>query len=114
MIAAEDLKPGLYVAIRYARQHPLDSEWAHVATPAVYRVLSVALPYAALECLASGRRFPADLSVFELEHLRPEFVATLFPDAAARRESPQPADERDERGYPKPQVLMTIKAPGHR
>lgn len=113
MIPPEDMKPGIFVAVRYARQHPLDDEWAHVATPAVYRVVSVALPYVALEELATGYKFPADVSVFEFEHLRPEFVAAIFPDqltraprAAAHRET---GEDRDEQGYRKPVRLMTIK-----
>ena len=113
-IHPEDLKLGLFVAIRFARAHPQDDVWAHVATPAVYRVIGVALPYVALECVVTKRRFPADVSVFEFEHLRPEFVHALYPEQTAR--TPQAArggeqiDDRDEQGYPKPVRLATIKA----
>lgn len=114
MIPAEDLRASLFVAVRFARQDPRDADWAHVAAPAIYRVLSLALPYVALECLASGRKFPVDASVFEFEQMRPEFVASIFPDqmiraprAAARQE---PQEDRDEQGYRKPVRLATIKA----
>lgn len=107
------MKPGLFVAIRYARQHPLDDEWNHVAAPAVYRVVSVALPYVALEDLASGRKLPADVCVFEFEQLRPEFVAALFPDkmdrTSLRIHNKPVAEERDEQGYRRPVRVMTIK-----
>ena len=120
MIHPEDLKPGLFVAIRYARQHPLDEEWEHVAVPAIYRVLSVALPYVALQFLADGRRFAADVAAYEFEQMRPEFVAAIFPGAAdparapARTPAAPASDDRDELGYPKPVRLATIKAPGQR
>jgi hypothetical protein len=117
-IHPEDMRPGLYVAIRFARQHPQDEDWAHIAVPAVYRILSVAVPYVALECLNTGRKIAADLAVYEFEQLRPEFVAALFPGAiAAPAPAPKaarPADDRDEQGYPKPVRLATIKSPGGR
>ncbi|MDD5301521.1 MAG: hypothetical protein PHS14_00315 [Elusimicrobia bacterium] len=120
MIHPEDLRPGLYVAIRYARAHPLDQDWDHVATPALYRILSVSLPYVALECLASGRRFPADVAAFEFEQVRPEFVAQIHPHLAAAAASPAPTtgsapeDDRDAQGYPRPVRLMTIRSAGQR
>lgn len=117
MIHPEDMRAGLYVAIRFARQHPDDSEWGHIAVPAVYRVLSVALPYVALECLNTGHKLPADVSVYEFEQLRPEFVAALFPgktDPAPAAPAPARADDRDEQGYPKPVRIATIRSPGGR
>ena len=121
MIPAEDLRPGLYVAIRYARQHPLDDRWDHVAAPALYRVTAVALPYVALECLGSGRKFPVDAAVFEFEQLRPEFVAAIHPEVLEWRPTTAPtpapaqtADDRDEQGYPRPVRVMTIKSSGQR
>lgn len=116
MIHPEDMRPGLYVAIRFVREHLLDDVWDQVASPAVYRVVTVALPYVALADLVTGRRFPVDVTLFEFEHLRPEFVEAVHPELA-RRPPPAPSaraatpseNNLDEQGYRKPVRVMTIK-----
>lgn len=128
MIPFDDLRPGLFVAIRYARPAPASDQWTHVPNPRVWRVLGVSAPYVGLEDLATGHRHAFDGAAYEFEHLRPEFVRAIFPEqfpatAAAAQETetrPEPrprrapAQELGADGFPKPVRLMTINPYGRR
>lgn len=120
MIPLDDMKPGLYVAIRFARASPTEDEWDHVPSPRVWKVLAVSAPYIAAECLTTGQKRALDAAVYEFEHLREDFVRALFPE---KFDKPRPAasssaktdeQERDKDGYPKPVRLLTINPAGRR
>lgn len=79
-IAADDLKPGLYVTGRFMRESPHLWKWDHLSLPLPFEVVSVSLPYVVLENVKSRVRVAIDVGVYELEQLRPEFVAALYPE----------------------------------
>jgi hypothetical protein len=118
VIPQDDLKPGMYVAIRFARTSPTDDVWDHVQSPRVWKVLSVSPPYVAAECLMTGQKRALDAAAYEFEHLRVEFVRALFPEkfdkpaAALTRAAQTKDEERDRDGYPKPIRLMSIDPSG--
>jgi hypothetical protein len=119
VIPMDDMKPGLFVAIRFSRTSPTDDVWDHVPSPRVWRVLSISTPYVAVECLMTGQKRALDASVYEFEHLRVEFVRALFPDKVDKKIAPARAGETSERelddqGYPKHVRLLTINPSGRR
>ncbi len=109
MIPADDLKEGLFVAVRYMRRHPDKDVWEHIASPILYRVLGVSLPYVGLEDFGCKEKIMLDTSVFAFEQVRPDLVAALFPESIKRARAAIKSEEFDDQGYRKPMLVMTIK-----